>query len=82
MKVIREASAEILAKLDAMTYEEIAAGGIKTLTNQYRAAVNAATDAGTVLEEGTPVEPDTLPSFADAYHKWAAAKGFAPSTAA
>lgn len=82
MKAVREASAEILAKLDAMTYEEIAAGGIKTLTNQYRAAVNAATNAGTVPEEGTPVEPDTLPSFAEAYYKWAKAKGFAPSTAA
>ena len=86
MKTIREASATILAKLNEMSYEEMVTvdsetglSGLKKFINQNRTAVNAAINAGKIPTPDEPVEPGTLPSFAEVYYKWADSIGIAPS---
>jgi len=85
MKTIREASAEILAKLNAMSYadfvtvdSETGLSGIQKLINQNSAAVTAAENAGKIPAADEPVEPGALPSFAEVYHKWADSIEIAP----
>ena len=87
MDIVRGASAEILAALEAMTYEEYTAvdssgaTGIEKFINQNRAVINAANATGAVTNPedvaDLPAE-EVITTFGDVYYAWASSIKIAP----
>ena len=90
MDTVRKASAEILAKLDAMTYEEfVSENGIQKIRAEYQTITNLANALGEVVDPSASdpnLDTDTdsdggekTCTFAWVYYSWANGIGIAPA---